>query len=88
MTWQDIVIAVVSLVFSISLLPQIYHGFKTKTGPINYLTSVPTVVSLYVLVFVYLTLALYYAAATTFLTGSSWLLLFLQRWLYGKSKLV
>ena len=42
MIWQDLVISIVNLVFSISLIPQVIHGYKTKKGLITLQTSVPT----------------------------------------------
>lgn len=82
MVWQDIVLTIVSITFSVSLIPQVYHGFKEKTGPIKLLTSTPTFVALYITALTYITLSLYFSAATTFITGTMWLLLFIQRLIY------
>lgn len=84
MLWQDLVITVACVVFSVSLLPQVYHGFKEKIGPITYGTSVPTFLGCYVMAFVYFTLALYFSAVTTFVTGTLWLILLIQRIIYKK----
>jgi len=83
MLWQDITITIVSVVFSIALLPQVYHGFKNKKGHITHATSVPTFVGLYVLCVVYLSLGLLLSTVVSFLTATMWLVLCVQRWLYG-----
>jgi len=82
MIWQDIVITVVSVVFCVSLMPQVYCGFKEKRGPIKFQTSIPTFLGLYVICITYFTLGLYASAAITFVTGTIWLVLFFQRLLY------
>ncbi len=84
MNWQDLIITIGNLVFSISLIPQIYHGFKEKTGPIKYQTSVPTVIFLYAFIFAFYSLHLYFSAIVSALTGTMWLLLFIQRLQYKK----
>jgi hypothetical protein len=77
--WQDIVIAIANLVFSISLLPQVYYGFKKRLGLITVATSLPTFTGLYIMAFALFTLTLYYSAALTFFTATLWLILFIQR---------
>ena len=84
MLWQDIVITIASMFLSISLIPQVYHGFKKKVGPIKPLTSVPSSIGVYVLGIVFCTLSLYLSAIVSFITGSLWLILFIQRMIYGK----
>ncbi len=84
MLWQDMVLTIVSIIFSLSLVPQIYQGFKEKIGPIRYQTSVPTFLGLFVITGVYLTLHLYFSAAMSFFTGVAWFLLCLQRMTYTK----
>ncbi len=84
MLWQDVLITVVGIIFSISLLPQIAHGFKQKIGPIKFETSVPTFLGCYTVAFAYFTLALYFSAITTFITGTLWLILVIQRIVYKK----
>jgi len=84
MIWQDIVIAIASIVFSFALVLQVYHGFKYKSGPIKLETSIPTFLGLYVICFVYITLTLYFSASISFLVGTIWFILFVQRLLYNK----
>ncbi len=80
--WQDIVMMIVIIVFSLSLVPQIYEGYKQKKGFITLATSLPTFLGLYVLTFCYYTLSLYFAAGTSFLTGTLWFILFVQKIMY------
>lgn len=82
MLWQDAVVTVVGIIFSISLIPQVYSGFIKKIGPIKYETSVPTFLGCYVIAVVYLTLSLYFSAITSFITGTLWLILLVQRIVY------
>ncbi|MBI2990210.1 MAG: hypothetical protein HYY51_03435 [Candidatus Magasanikbacteria bacterium] len=82
MPWQDLVIMSVTIVFSAALIPQIWSGFKTKTGPISYQTSIPTFIGLYTMSFTYITLRLYFSSVITFLTGTLWLTLCIQRLIY------
>lgn len=79
MVWQDLVIAIANVVFSISLFPQVYYGFRRKMGLITLATSLPTFAGLYIMAFALFTLFLYYSAALTFITGTLWLILFVQR---------
>ena len=48
MIWQDIVLTIVNLVFLVSLIPQVYYGFKKKKGLISLWTSIPTFIGIYV----------------------------------------
>ncbi len=86
MAWQDLVLTIVNFVFSISLIPQVYHGFKAKVGPIQYHTSVPTFVGLCVVTATYLSLNLYLSSVMAGLTALLWFTLCLQRVYYhGKT---
>jgi hypothetical protein len=85
MVWQDVAISVASLVFSLSLLPQLWAGFREKKGPIKPQTSVPTFAGLFVVSCAYFTLSLIFSAIVCFLTGCIWLALFLQRVAYGEN---
>ena len=82
--WQDIAISIANIAFSVSLFPQVYHGFKVKTGPIKYQTSIPTFVGLFVVAYAMMTLSLYFAATITFITAIMWFLLFWQSVVYKK----
>jgi hypothetical protein len=85
MVWQDALISIASLAFTVSLLPQLYSGFREKKGPIKSQTSVPTFLGLFAVSYAYFTLSLFFSAAVCFFTGVIWLALFVQRVMYGES---
>lgn len=82
MIWQDLIISIVNIVFSISLVPQVIHGFKKKKALITFATSIPTFLGLYVLAFTFFTLNLYYSSVLSFITATLWLILFVQGLIY------
>ena len=82
MIWQDIVISIANIVLFVSLIPQIYHGFKYKLSSIKKLTSFPIVLALTSLVISYITLNLYFSAAMMSLAVLGWLILFIQSIIY------
>jgi len=84
MLWQDIVIAIACIIFSVSLIPQIYQGFKEKKGHIAYATSVPTFIGLFAITYTYFTLGLVFSGVISFITGALWLTLFIQKLIYNK----
>ncbi|MFH1290272.1 MAG: hypothetical protein ABIH92_02575 [Nanoarchaeota archaeon] len=86
MFWQDVVIAIVNVLFSYALIPQVYKGFKHKKGFVVLQTGVITTVGLYVMAATFVTLELYFATVITILTGTLWLLLLLQTIVYGKAR--
>jgi len=84
MLWQDIVIAIACVIFSVSLTPQIYQGFKEKKGHIAYATSAPTFVGLYAITYAYFTIGLVFSGVISLITGTLWLTLFIQKLIYSK----
>lgn len=84
MIWQDVVIAVANVVFSISLIPQVFHGFKKRVGPIKFQTSIPLFIGLFSMSFTFFTLSLYFSAVGSFTQGILWLVLVIQRLIYSK----
>ena len=66
MIWQDIALAVTSLIFIPSLIPLVI-----KTGTPRK-TSIPTALALTVIASVQLTLDLYFAAGTAYSTALLW----------------
>lgn len=82
MIWQDIVITIATIIFSIALIPQVHYGFKHKIGTIKLATSGPTFAGLYVMSFTFWTLDLYLSTIINFTTATLWLLLFLQKLIY------
>jgi len=83
MVWQDIVLTIAYLIFTVALLPQVYEGFKFRKGVIAISTSVPTFIGLYVISYVFYTLDLTFSAVMSVVTGTLWLILFIQRLVYG-----
>ncbi|HLD06899.1 MAG TPA: hypothetical protein VJC16_05190 [Candidatus Nanoarchaeia archaeon] len=82
MIWQDAVMTVANSIFALSLIPQVYHGFKEKKGFIKPATSVPTFISIYAVAFSFYTLSLFFSSITAAITGTLWLILFIQRQIY------
>ena len=85
MVWQDIVMMIVNIVFSLSLVPQVHHGFKRKRGFITLATSIPTCIGGYVTSFALFTLHLYFSGTAAAFTGTLWLVLLVQRVVYKKA---
>lgn len=86
MAWQDITITTANIILSIALFPQIYHGFRKKVGTIKHATSIPTFISIYAISIAFWSLSLFFSSIITFITGTMWLTLFIQRLIYPKIK--
>ena len=84
MIWQDYVIMAASIIMSVALIPQLYHGFRERKGHITYTTSIPTFIGLYILAFAFMTLQLIFSAITAAVTGTLWVLFFIQRLMYNR----
>jgi hypothetical protein len=76
---QDFILAAGSLVFAVALIPTVLSTQKPALS-----TSVSTSLVLYVFAGVYISLRLWFAAATTFVTGILWTILAVQK--YRQSK--
>jgi len=85
MLWQDAVIMVANIIFFISLVPQVYYGFKEKKGFITLATSGPIFIGLYAISITFYTLNLYFSSVILFVTGTLWLVLFIQRLMYRRA---
>ncbi|MDD5012196.1 MAG: hypothetical protein PHQ66_00915 [Candidatus Nanoarchaeia archaeon] len=83
--WQDITLAIISVVLNFALVPQIIRGFKTKKKTIVVSTGLIFFVGVYLFCFIYLTLDLYFSALTSFISGTLWFTLFVQSIIYGKN---
>jgi hypothetical protein len=75
MLWQDYVLTIGSLVFSIALVPAVMAKEKPPLS-----TSVPTFFFLYLFSFIYSTLFLWLSAVTSALTATLWLILAIQKY--------
>jgi len=82
MIWQDLVIAVVNILFSYALIPQVYHGFKKRKSTVVLQTSIIMTIGLYVMAFAFFTLKLYFSTVLAIITGTMWFLLLIQNLIY------
>jgi len=80
--WQDIIIAIANILFTYSLIHQVYHGFKNKKGFLTLTASGLTTIGLYAISVAYFTLSLYFSVVISFINGTLWLILFMQGWIY------
>lgn len=84
MNTQDIVITIASIIISISLVPQVILGFKTKTGPVRYWTSIPYTLCLTAIGLSFASLELWLSTAVTVISVILWATLAIQRFIYTK----
>ena len=84
MIWQDIVIGIASIFLCIALIPQIIKGLKTRKKNISLLTALITTLGMYILAFTYSTLNLPFSTIIAIVTGTLWLILFIQSIIYKK----
>lgn len=84
MNTQDIVITIASIIISISLIPQVILGFRTKTGPVRYWTSIPYTLSLTAVGLSFASLQLWLSTIVTAITVILWFTLAIQRFIYTK----
>ena len=80
--WQDIVLMILSVLFSYALIPQIIQGYKTKKGVMNFQTSTITFIGLYFNAIIFISLGLYFSATTLFIASSLWYVLLVQKIIY------
>jgi hypothetical protein len=84
MNIQDIVITIASIIISLSLIPQVVLGFKTKIGPVRYWTSIPYALSLTAIGLSFASLELWLSTAVTVISVILWSTLAIQRFIYTK----
>jgi len=82
--WQDIVITIILIALAYALIPQVIRGFKSKRKLVSFQTSLITFIGMYVLAYIYLTLNLIFSTLVTLITGTLWLILFIQGIIYKK----
>ena len=75
MTWQDIVLSVGSWIFTVALIPSVVSKDKPALA-----SSLMTGIVLAVYAIVYMTLALWTAAASTILVAGMWFTLAIQKY--------
>ncbi len=83
--WQDIVVAIANIMFSYSLIHQVYHGFIEKKGFLTIPTSLLTTIGMFAITVVYLSLNLYISTIIGAFNGTMWFLLLIQRIIYKKA---
>lgn len=74
--WQDIVIAVIGLLFGFILLPQLIDVWR-KSLVLNLYTAALTTVGLYIMAFTFYTLEFWITFIADFFTATVWLFIFL-----------
>ena len=80
--WQDLVVSIANFLFVISLINQVWYGYRRKKALISKATSVPTFIALYGMCIAFFTLSLFLSSAMIFLTATLWLILFIQSLMY------
>jgi len=80
--WQDIVITIANLMLSYAVVPQVYHGFKTKKGHMTFQTTFLTTVGLYASCLAFFTLGLFFSGTITAFNATMWLILLIQKIIY------
>lgn len=81
MSWQDIVLSIGNVVFSVALLPSVFGKSKPAFS-----TSLMTGTTLLVFAVVYASLDLWVAMSVTIIGASLWLLLAFQKLRQSKPK--
>lgn len=84
MSLQDIILTITNIIISVSLIPQIIDGFKTKTGPVRYGTSIPYFICLATIAGTYASLGLWISTIVTSIAALLWACLAVQRYIYTK----
>lgn len=82
MIWQDLVITIANILFSYALIPQVYHGFKNKRTSITYQASFITFIGMFAMATAFFTLGLYFSFYMSLISGTLWLILFIQKLIY------
>jgi len=80
--WQDFTLMIVAICLNIAMLPQIIKGFKAKKKMMASSTTLITVIGIFIVGFVYLSLNLYFSAVLQLIGGILWLILFIQSIIY------
>ena len=85
-SWQDLVIAVIGLLFGFILLPQLFDVIKKKTV-LNLYTAALTTIGLYIMTATFFTMGFWITVIADFFTATVWLLLFIFSFLNRKKML-
>ncbi len=79
MIWQDIIVALANILFTYSLIFQVYHGFKVKKTTIAKQTSLFTAIGLFAAGISFLTLKMYMSGIIVTFDAFLWIVLFIQK---------
>jgi CHASE2 domain-containing sensor protein len=79
-SWQDLVIAVIGLLFGFILIPQLYDVIK-KNIVLNLYTAALTTIGLYIMTATFFTMGFWITFIADFFTATVWLLLFIFSYL-------
>ena len=82
--WQDNLITVVNLTMVYGMLMQVIKGFRDKKRHINFQTGLITFVGLYASAIAFFSLNLIFSGITIVISGTLWLILFIQTIIYKK----
>jgi len=82
MAWQDIVITLANLLFTYSLIIQVYSGFKDRKAHLHFQTALLTTIGLYIMTIAFASLNLLFSSIAAGVNATLWLLLFIQRITY------
>ncbi len=80
----DIILTVCSVAFGYALIPQVIYGYRNKLGTVTIQTSTITCAGLYTIAGVYVSLGYWFAAGACGIAATLWLILLIQRLIYGK----
>ena len=82
--WQDIVIAITSLLFGVILFPQLRDVWRGQS--LNLISASLTTVGLFVLVFTFATMGYWVSMIAEAVSGAIWLVIFILSWKHRKNK--
>jgi len=76
--WQDIALTIVTIFLTYALIPQVIKGFKIKKNIISKQTASITSAGMYAISIIYFTLGLFLSTTISLITGTLWLIIFIQ----------
>jgi len=82
MSWQDITIMIVNLLFAYALIPQVLQGIRNKKAYINFQTALLNTLGMYAMAIAFFSLGLLFSGIIGTFNATMWLLLFIQRIIY------
>ena len=83
MIWQDVALTIVNIIVGYALVPQVYHGFKTKTGNLTIQTATISTIGIFLFAIIFTTMNLLFSAAICVFNGIMWTILLIQKLIYG-----